>query len=191
MDTPLSDNRSSNLLVYAVLIAAVIALVLGIASLVQISKVKKQLGDVDVAGLSARVDATEAKAGTASTDARSANNNVRNLQTAMEREIGTQLADIRGNITRIEDLAKQAAERTASLSTRPARVESAAPTSGPTAGPATGVLADDGTYVIKTGDNFGKIAAHVGATIAEIQAANPGVDPRRLRVGQKIIVPKR
>ena len=192
MDTPLSDNRSSNLLVYAVLIAAVIALVLGIASLVQISKVKKQLGDVDVAGLSARVDAAEAKAGTASTDARSANNNVRNLQTAMEREIGTQLADIRGNITRIEDLAKQAAERTASLSARPARVEGAATTSGPaSAGPATGVLADDGTYVIKTGDNFGKIAAQVGATIAEIQAANPGVDPRRLRVGQKIIVPKR
>jgi LysM repeat protein len=192
MDTTLSDNRSSNLLVYAVLIAAIIALVLGIASLVQISKVKKQLGDVDVAGLTARVDATEAKANTASTDARSANNNVRNLQTAMEREIGTQLTDIRSNIARVEDLAKQASDKAANLGSRPVRsAETGTGSAGPTAGPTTTATAEDGTYVIKGGDTLAKVAAQFGISTAELQAANPGVEPRKLHVGQKIVVPKK
>ena len=49
----------------------------------------------------------------------------------------------------------------------------------------------DGAYVIKSGDNFGKIAPQFGVTVAEILAANPGVDPRKLKVGQKIIIPKK
>lgn len=191
MDTPLSDNRSSNLLVYAAAIAAVVAVVLGIASLVQIGKVKKLIGDVDVAGLSARVDATEAKASTASTDARNANNNVRNLQTAMEREIGTQLADIRGNIARVEDLAKQASDKVAAIGTRPSRSESSSAGSGATGAAAAGGPAEEGTYVIKSGDTLAKIAAQSGVSLADIQAANPGVDPRKLHVGQKIVVPKK
>jgi N-acetylmuramoyl-L-alanine amidase len=44
--------------------------------------------------------------------------------------------------------------------------------------------------VIKTGDYFSKLAKEWGCTIADIEAANPGVDSRRLQVGQKLVVPK-
>jgi len=183
MDSPLSDNRSSNLLVYAVAVAAVISLVLGIVCLKQISNVKKQLGDVNIVDLQTSVTDANAKASSATTTATQANNAVRNLAASMEREITTQLADIRGNIQRVEDMAKQAMERPV------ASGGGGGGGGGPTVAP--GTLGDDGTYVIKSGDTFGKIAPQFGVTVAEIVSANPGVDPRRLRVGQKIVIPKK
>lgn len=45
------------------------------------------------------------------------------------------------------------------------------------------------TYVIASGDTFGKIAARLGISVQAIIDANPNADPRRLRVGQKIVIP--
>jgi LysM repeat protein len=49
-------------------------------------------------------------------------------------------------------------------------------------------------YEIKPGDSLVRIAraysqAGVAVTIANILAANPGLDPTKLRVGQRIFVP--
>lgn len=44
-------------------------------------------------------------------------------------------------------------------------------------------------YQIRPGDTYGNIAAHFGTSVARISAANPGLDPRSLRVGQLIAVP--
>ena len=49
-------------------------------------------------------------------------------------------------------------------------------------------------YIIQAGDSLGKItraAGHLGRqiTIKQIIEANPGLDPRAMRVGQKIIIP--
>jgi nucleoid-associated protein YgaU len=49
-----------------------------------------------------------------------------------------------------------------------------------------------GTYTIKKGDTFIKIAREVygdPGRMKDIAAANPGVDPRKLKVGQTIILP--
>lgn len=45
------------------------------------------------------------------------------------------------------------------------------------------------TYVIVSGDNFGKIAAKVGVPVQAIIDANPNADPRRLSIGQTINIP--
>jgi LysM repeat protein len=45
------------------------------------------------------------------------------------------------------------------------------------------------TYVIASGDNFGKIAGKFGLTLQAILDANPGTDPRRLSIGQTIQIP--
>ena len=51
-------------------------------------------------------------------------------------------------------------------------------------------------YEIQPGDSFSAIAAGVskqlGATVTVemLEKANPGVDPRRLQVGKKIIIPE-
>jgi len=45
------------------------------------------------------------------------------------------------------------------------------------------------TYVIKSGDTFAKIAGQQGVSLDALLAANPGADPRRLSIGQKIKIP--
>jgi len=44
-------------------------------------------------------------------------------------------------------------------------------------------------YTIAAGDTFYGIAKKFGVSVDAIRSANPGVDPRRLRVGQKIVIP--
>jgi LysM repeat protein len=45
--------------------------------------------------------------------------------------------------------------------------------------------------VIKSGDNFSKIARAHGVSLADLQAVNPGVESSSLKVGQKIKLPKK
>ncbi|KAL8936673.1 MAG: hypothetical protein Q9216_004811 [Gyalolechia sp. 2 TL-2023] len=45
------------------------------------------------------------------------------------------------------------------------------------------------SYTIKTGDTFWTIAKHLGISADALQAANPGVNPTTLQVGQVIHVP--
>jgi LysM repeat protein len=49
--------------------------------------------------------------------------------------------------------------------------------------------ASPATYTIKAGDTFAKISARLGVGLQALLDANPGVDPRRLSVGQVINVP--
>lgn len=44
-------------------------------------------------------------------------------------------------------------------------------------------------YTIQAGDTFFLLARRFGTTVAAIQAANPGVDPNRLQIGQVINIP--
>jgi LysM repeat protein len=44
-------------------------------------------------------------------------------------------------------------------------------------------------HVIVRNDTFGSLAAKYGVSVRAIQAANPGVDPTRLRIGQKVKIP--
>lgn len=45
-------------------------------------------------------------------------------------------------------------------------------------------------YMIQSGDTLGKVASSFGITLDKLLAANPGVQPRYLRVGQKILIPE-
>ena len=44
-------------------------------------------------------------------------------------------------------------------------------------------------YVIKAGDTYSSIAPKFGVTVKALQTANPGVDPAKLQIGKKIIIP--
>lgn len=44
------------------------------------------------------------------------------------------------------------------------------------------------TYTVRAGDTLTKIARQEGVTIRQLQDANPGLDPTKLRIGQKIAV---
>lgn len=67
-----------------------------------------------------------------------------------------------------------------------AQVPTTIPTGVPTTEPeATG----GGEYVIVSGDTLGKIAKKNGVSLKALEAANPGVDSRHLRVGKKLVIP--
>ena len=44
-------------------------------------------------------------------------------------------------------------------------------------------------YVVVSGDTLGKIAHAHGVTVKALEAANPGVDPKKLHVKQKLNIP--
>ena len=44
-------------------------------------------------------------------------------------------------------------------------------------------------YVVVKGDTLSKIAKKFGVTLKAIEAANPGVEPTKLKVGQKLSIP--
>ena len=44
-------------------------------------------------------------------------------------------------------------------------------------------------YVVVKGDSFSKIAKKFGVKVKAIEAANPGVEPTKLKVGQKLSIP--
>ncbi|HYM14623.1 MAG TPA: LysM peptidoglycan-binding domain-containing protein [Dehalococcoidia bacterium] len=77
----------------------------------------------------------------------------------------------------------------------PASATPAAP--APTARPATATPAPTTptslgqTYTVQSGDIPETIAAKFGITVAALLAANPGVDPTKLQVGQVLIIPPR
>ena len=48
-----------------------------------------------------------------------------------------------------------------------------------------------GEHVIVKGDSFYTVAKKYGVTSRAIQEANPGVDPSRLKIGQKLVIPAR
>ncbi len=45
------------------------------------------------------------------------------------------------------------------------------------------------TYTVRPDDTLWDIATNYGLTVDDLLAANPGVDPRRLMVGQELQVP--
>ena len=45
-------------------------------------------------------------------------------------------------------------------------------------------------YTIKAGDNFYQLAIKYNTSVSAIGAANPGVNPNRLQIGQQICIPR-
>lgn len=50
--------------------------------------------------------------------------------------------------------------------------------------------ADSTTHTIASGDTYGKLAVKYNVSVNDLLDANPGVDPRRLRIGQTIVIPE-
>ncbi len=60
----------------------------------------------------------------------------------------------------------------------------------PVAPPPPPVVENPGTeYVVVAHDTLGKISKKNGVTLKALEAANPGVNPNKLKVGQKLTIP--
>jgi len=66
-----------------------------------------------------------------------------------------------------------------------------APSNVPSPLPPQPSQAEQQEYAIQKGDNYSSIAKKFGISAKAIQDANPGVDPLKLQIGRKIIIPSR
>ena len=69
---------------------------------------------------------------------------------------------------------------------------SAEPTAAPSGAPtATKKPATAKTYTVKKGDTMWAIAEKFGVSLTALKAANPDVEPTKMRVGTVLVIPKR
>ncbi len=197
MDTP---SKNGSYLVIAACILAVISLILGIIALRSISAMKSQMGDVG--SFAARLDSIETSSRKASDDAGRAVSRIATISSDTQRafdNVGKELATLRTSVNRVtidmKSFHGDAPSGGARTSSKPVAVtrSSTIPSAGsdPASAPPAPVsqIDADGTYTIKAGDTFARLSGLFGVSVQAIEAANPGVDPRRLRIGQKIFIP--
>ncbi len=176
MDTLSRDSNSSGSILPLVgVIAGALGLILSVVALVKLSTLKKDV-DALAAEIPAKISTLEGDLRTATTKNESDNRALREgVQNALN-QLGDQIGALRGQVTKIEEAQKARA---------------AAPGGKGGGGAPTGVLNADGTYSVAPGDTLAKIARKFAVKVDAIEAENPGLDPARLKVGQKIKVPKK
>jgi LysM repeat protein len=182
MDTISRENNSSNYLPVAGLIAGLVALVLAAVALVKVTGVGKTLAaDSDKID---KIDSIDSNANSAAADAQKAKNDINALQRSSQdafNQVATDLGNIHAALTKLEEAAKPAP--------KPAKGKGSKAGAAADDGSAPGTVSADGTYTIKSGDSFAKIARANGVSLADLEAANSGVDPKHLKIGQKINLP--
>ena len=178
MDTLSRDSSSSsnNILPMVAIAIGGIGLLIGVFGMVKATKLEKIVATQgeellkietvrgEVQTLSAKVD----------TDLRNLRDGVQGALTQVSTEIGS----MRAQITKIEEAAK-----------KPAPVAVAAGKGGKVV--ATGTVDANGNYTVAPGDTISKIAKKFATKVDSIEAENPGLDPTKLKIGQKIKIPRK
>ena len=152
-------------------VAGVVGVLLGIFALVQISKVKQSVTDLEPKV--AQIDAVKATADQTASTADQTKKDLAVLQKSTQdafNAVGPELGALRGDITKIQESMKR-------------------PT--PTAKGGGPVVAGPGEYVVKAGDSGAKIARANGCSLPDLQAVNPNVNWTKLKIGDKIKLPKK
>jgi LysM repeat protein len=172
MDT-ISRENNSVMPVVGVALGA-LALLLSIFALVANSKLSKKVPE-GLADSVAKIDVVENEARSATSTAERANTGISSLSRSSQdafNAVASQIQEVRGEVEKMKEASKP---------------KTPAPgTKGAAKGP---VVAGPDEYVIKAGDTCSKIAKAHGASPADVQAVNPGVNWGKLSVGQKIKLP--
>ncbi len=108
--------------------------------------------------------------------------------------LGEQLADVR---TQVGSEAVKIAELEARMGIEDRVAQGASsspvPATPPKLEPVLLNPAEDGSgrmqYTIESGDTLSKVARKLGISLDALMRANPGIEPRYLRIGQKVYVP--
>lgn len=174
MDTLSRDsNGSGSILPLVGVIAGGLALVLSITALFKLSTLQKAVAahDAEIAKIATLESDVRATAAKADADVKSLR---AGIQTTFD-QVGAEIGTINAKIAKIEEAQK-------------ARAAAPAAKGGAAVG---GSLDANGNYVVAKGDSLAGIARKFGVKLDAIEAENPGIDPTKLKVGQKVKVPKK
>lgn len=145
----------------------------------------------DIAALETKI----AELGAQSSELEKALGRVRLYSNQSERAVKQLASSVNENRSEIVDLADRinkivtSAPRPATTSAETTRPELPAPTATTTTDDSSAEASREETYTIEAGDTLNKVAAKLDVSLQTLLDANPGVDPRRLRIGQVINVP--
>ena len=173
MDTISRENNS--MLPVAGVIVGVLALLVGGYAAIKASSLQKTV--VTHEEKIAKIDTIESQAGSASASADKAARDIVSLNRSTQEAFNTvasSLGNIQASITKMEESQKKPAAAAAA---------GKAPHEPAVAGP--------GEYVIKAGDTFAKISRAQSVSLGDLQSVNSGVDSSKLKVGQKIKLPRK
>lgn len=178
MDTLSRDSSSSsnNILPMVAIAIGGIGLLIGVFGMVKATKLEKIVATHGEELLKIETIRGEVQTLTTKVDT-----DLRNLRDGVQSaltQVSTEIGSIRGQITKLEEAAK-----------KPAPV--AAPGKGGAAAVATGTVDANGNYTVGPGDTINKIAKKFATKPDSIEAENPGLNPTKLRVGQKIKIPRK
>lgn len=179
MDTLSRDSNSGTggILPMLGLIAGAVGLILAVIALVQLNKVKASVAEQNES--IARIASIENDVRNAVTKAEKGESDLRNLRDGIQNaltQVGQEMVSIRTQVTKVEESMKKPAP-------------AATATKGGAAPAPTGVRNADGTYTIAAGDTLATVARKFGVRLDAILAENPGIEPRSLKVGQKVRIP--
>lgn len=175
MDT-ISRESSPSYLPIAGLIAGLVGLLLGGIALANASKANKAAGTASeqVTAQVARIDGLESSVSSANSTAERASSNIASLQRSTQdafTAVAGEMGKINGELAKLQEAATKTA------------------TKAPTKTAAGPVVAGPDEYIVKGGDTGMKIASANGVSIGDLQAVNPSVNWKALKVGQKIKLP--
>lgn len=195
-----SPSKTPLFIGIAAVIVALVGLGVGWMGLTRAAELEVQIARLEQAanqdtGLEESVAATEERVEGLS---EGINNFSRSVNEAIT-GIRSDMTKVRSDIRKVTIDALTAKKMVEELEEKGVQVAMAPPSSNgspPSAAPASTVKkapdtapGTSGVYTIKSGDTLGRIAAAYKISLSQLQAANPGIDPRRLRIGQQVAIP--
>ena len=172
MDTISRENNS--MLPIGGIIVGLVGVILGGLALAQASKANKAVAEHQPK--IEKIDGIEASASGAAASSERAAKEVRELRNSTQEAfnaVGGKLGEFQTSITKLEDAMK-----------KPVVADKGGKKSGP-------AVAGPGEYIVKAGDGGTKIARTLGVSVQDLQAVNPGVNWSKLKVGDKVKLPKK
>ena len=176
MDTLSRDsNNSGSILPLVGVIAGGLALVLAATALFKISTLQKTVATQgeEVAKIATIETEVRSAAAKSETDMKGLRDGIQNALNS----VGTEIGAMRAQITKMEEAQKARAAAPAGKGGKP--------------GVVTGTVDANGNYAVAPGDTLSKIAKKFATRVDALEAENPGLDPTKLKVGQKIKIPKK
>ena len=191
--------KATPIIAIAALVCGLVGLILGIVAFQKSSQMDAvvEIKDANatisesVAGLQTEMDGISKKYVTLSQLKEFANSTQDGFNQITE-TISKTRTDVRANTIKVAELdtkvqsggvVRRSAPASTSSSSSSTATESSDTTSSSV--PAGGV-----EYTIQSGDTLGKVAAQYGVSLDKLLSANPGVQPRYLKVGQTIVIPE-
>ena len=181
------EEKPKSFLVLVAVILGALSLIISLISIVQdkqegteIDEATQIDGSVGVDDIRSRLDDLAAKVATLETSTSGFNADVSS-------GLGDEVAMLKAEVA---VLRSKSTSIRATPSTPPPEVVPQAPSTTPISKPGTPTIPPNGiVHTIQRGETLSGLAKKYGVPLGKINAANTGLDPNRIQIGQKIVIP--